>query len=183
MSGELSAGNATPDAAVIGDTADKRIPWLRFSLLAVGMAVAYIVVIGVPTAIIPNPLFHRMIPAGTWNYVAWLLPAALFGPLLATFLVPWPQTCRVDRRLGAGGLLSFLAVGCPVCNKLVVLAVGISGALDYFRPLQPLLGGMSLALLGLALWARLAARARTAGVSPRTGVALIVPAGQDRIRP
>ncbi|MDA8392493.1 MAG: hypothetical protein M0Z87_06775 [Actinomycetota bacterium] len=167
MSDEVTHGNATPDAAVIGDTANERVPWQRFSLLAVGMAATYVVVIGVPTAIIPNPLFHRMISAGAWNYMAWLLPAALFGPLAATFLVPWPQTCRVDRRLGAGGLASFLAVGCPVCNKVVVLAVGVSGALDYYRPLQPLLGGLSFALLGVALWTR--CRTRPVALRARPG--------------
>lgn len=178
MSGEVIGKRTTLDAGVVGGPASSRVPWWRFGLLAVGMTATYIVVIGVPTAIIPNPLFHRMTPAGTWNYVSWLLPAAMFGPLLATFLVPWPQTCRVDRRLGAGGILSFLAVGCPVCNKLVVLAVGISGALDYFRPLQPLLGGISLALLGLAVWARLATLPRAARVPTHTGTRS-VPAGQD----
>ncbi len=36
------------------------------------------------------------------------------------------------------------AIGCPVCNKLVVLALGFSGALAYFEPIQP-----ALALAGL----------------------------------
>jgi len=44
-------------------------------------------------------------------------------------------------RLGGGGLLSFLAIGCPICNKLVVLALGLGGVLRWFAPIQPLLGG------------------------------------------
>jgi hypothetical protein len=57
-------------------------------------------------------------------------------------------------------VLSFLAAGCPVCNQLVVLAVGTSGALNYyFRPLQPLPGLASLILLGVASLARLRIRA------------------------
>ena len=45
-----------------------------------------------------------------------------------------------------GSMLSLFAVGCPICNKLVVMAVGVSGALNWFAPLQPLLAGGSLVL-------------------------------------
>jgi hypothetical protein len=132
---------------------------LRFGLLAVAAAALYAVVVGVLAGIIPNPVFHRVVPVDVWNLLSWLLPAVLFGPLAATYLVPWPRACRVGGRAGVGGVLSFMAAGCPVCNKLVVLAVGVSGALNYFRPLQPLLGAVSLILLGIALWARLRVRA------------------------
>lgn len=97
MSGDGTGRNTTLEAAVLVGAATGRFPSLRFGFLAVGMAAAYIAVTGVPTAIIPNRLFHRMTPAGTWNYVSWLLPVAL----LAASLVPWPQACCVDRRLGA----------------------------------------------------------------------------------
>ncbi|MFP5368480.1 MAG: hypothetical protein ACLGIS_16910, partial [Actinomycetes bacterium] len=50
----------------------------------------------------------------------------------------------------AGAIVSFFAVGCPVCNKLVLLALGTSGAMQYFEPIQPLLAALSIALL---LWA------------------------------
>jgi hypothetical protein len=147
------------------------IPWRRFSLSAAMAAGLYAVVVGIPAGIIPNPVFHRVVTVDVWNVLSWLLPAAVFGALAATYLVPWPGACRVGGRAGAGGVLSFLAAGCPVCNKLVVLAVGVSGALDYFRPLQPLLGAASLLLLGAALWARLRARAGR----PRTAVRGTVP--------
>jgi hypothetical protein len=48
-------------------------------------------------------------------------------------------------------LLSVLAIGCPVCNKLVVLALGVGGALTYFAPVQPILGFLSVGLLAYAL--------------------------------
>lgn len=53
------------------------------------------------------------------------------------------------------GYLALLAVGCPVCNKLVVALIGVSGAFNYFAPLQPLLGGLGLALAAVALALRL----------------------------
>ena len=121
-----------------------------------GAAVAYLLVVGVVTAVIPTPLFIRMTPVTVSNLVFWIVPAFLFGPLVASSLVPiTAQRCTVGNRTVAGGLLSFLAVGCPVCNKLVVLALGASGALTYFEPVQPLLGLVSVGLLGYALWQRL----------------------------
>jgi hypothetical protein len=132
----------------------QRLP--RFATLSIGAAVAYLLVVGVVTAVIPTPLFVRMTPVTFSNLVFWVLPALLFGPLLASTLVPMKsRTCDVTNRTVAGGVLSFLAVGCPMCNKLVVLALGASGALTYFEPIQPLLGLVSVGLLGYALWLRL----------------------------
>jgi hypothetical protein len=54
-------------------------------------------------------------------------------------------------------VLSVLAVGCPICNKLVVLLLGVSGALTIFEPAQLYLGVVSVVLLAWTL--RLRARA------------------------
>jgi hypothetical protein len=51
------------------------------------------------------------------------------------------------------------AVGCPICNKLVVAVLGAGGALSYFGPAQPVLGAASIVLLGAALALRLRALA------------------------
>lgn len=136
--------------------------WLGFALLSVLLAGLYALVVGVLTGVIPNPVFQRVVPVDVWNLMSLAVPAGLFGPLAATYLVPWSRGCRVGGRAGAGGVLSFLAAGCPVCNKLVVLALGVSGALTYFRPLQPLLGAISVVLLGAALWARFRTRVAAA---------------------
>ena len=45
---------------------------------------------------------------------------------------------RVSYAPPVAQLLAFLAVGCPLCNKVVVLLLGASGALTYFEPIQPL---------------------------------------------
>jgi hypothetical protein len=128
----------------------------RYLAVAVGIAAAYLLVTGVMAAIIPNPIFERMTPATAPNLVFWLVPAVLFGAVGATYVVPLaPVTCDVSQRALGGGVLAFLAAGCPLCNKLVVLALGASGALTYFEPAQPLLGMASVALLGYALWLRL----------------------------
>lgn len=69
---------------------------------------------------------------------------------------------------GVGATLGWLAIGCPVCNKIVVLALGTSGALNLFGPAQPWLAALSVMLLVVALawrWRMLLAAER-AGTQP-----------------
>ena len=116
--------------------------------------VAGVVVVGVPTAMIDNPLFVRMTPIRSQDYVVWLATALLAGLVLGTYAVSREGN---QRPLLSGGLLSAFAVGCPVCNKLVVLLIGTSGALTFFAPLQLYLGLAALTLLAYTLWLRLKA--------------------------
>lgn len=111
--------------------------------------------IGVPTGIIGTPLYHRMTPVLWWNYPVWALTALLSGLLWATYVRSADDSTRPSQ-IGVGsGVLSLLAVGCPICNKIVVLAIGVSGALTVWAPLQPALAVVSLSLLGWALRQRL----------------------------
>jgi hypothetical protein len=110
---------------------------------------------GVPTAVIPNPLFSRMTAVQWWNSRSSPPPPLLGGLTIATYLRATATKDTATKAAG-GGLLSALAIGCPVCNKLVVAALGFSGALTIWTPLQPLLGLASVVLLGWALRTRLA---------------------------
>jgi len=44
-----------------------------------------------------------------------------------------------------------LAIGCPVCNKLVVGLLGVSGALSVWAPIQPALAVLSVGALLVAV--------------------------------
>ncbi|MCZ4121749.1 hypothetical protein [Streptomyces sp. H39-S7] len=132
--------------------------------VALVVAVVAAIVIGVPTGIIRTSLYTRMTPVLWWNYPVWLLSSVLEGLLVATYVRAGepteaeapaaPTRPRTARALSAG-VLSAFAVGCPICNKLVVLALGVSGALSYFAPVQPVLAVASLALLGHAFVRRI----------------------------
>jgi hypothetical protein len=130
----------------------------RRYLAALAAGAGWLVLSGVPTDLVDTPLFVRMTPAEWWNYALWVAGAILVGLLTATY-VAGPDRDVVGASHGkvlGGGLLSVFAVGCPVCNKLVVLALGAGGALNYFGPVQPVLGLLSVGLLLYALRARLA---------------------------
>ncbi|MGJ3509064.1 hypothetical protein [Enemella sp. A6] len=139
---------------------------LRQAGVALVGAVVVGVIIGVATVLIPNPIFARDIPPVWWNYPVWLLTSALSGVLIATYVradtekpaEPEPESSEERRssKLGmAGGILAWFAVGCPVCNKLALLALGYSGAITWFSPVQPFLALIALVLTGVAVVWRL----------------------------
>ena len=157
-----------------GTTTDMLTGLQRFTprqwWVAVLGGIATALLVGLPTDVIPNPVFGRPVPVTWWSYPVLAVTAVLGGLLIATYVrepgidTDGTTTDAVDlsdddrrtaRRGGLGGLLSFFAVGCPVCNKIVLLAVGTVGARRWFEPIQPYLAVLSIVLLVVALRARL----------------------------
>ena len=162
--------------------------WTRRQVLAAaGFTVAFALLLGVPTVLIPNPVFGREVPVTGWSYPVWILSSLLAGMLAATYVRPGagadapagpsgvvpeapdrvarsapeaadviPASGDTPARFGmAGTVLAWFAVGCPVCNKLALLALGYAGALRWFAPMQPYLAGLALVTTAGALLVRL----------------------------
>ncbi len=124
---------------------------------AAGAAVAFALLVAVPTDLIDTPVFGREIPPTWWAWPSVVASSVLGGLLVATYVAaPDRPESRASRRGGwVGGCLTYFAVGCPVCNKLVLLALGSAGALTWFEPVQPVLQVLALTLLAWALRRRL----------------------------
>lgn len=143
----------------------------RQILVATASTIGVGIVLGIATVLIPNDLFTRDIPPVWWNYPVWIVTSAMTGMLIATYIRPHRRaesgrvraesseaetptnagsgaTDREERRTGrfaiTGGMLAWFAVGCPVCNKIALLALGYTGALTWFAPLQPVLAVAAL---------------------------------------
>ncbi len=136
---------------------DMPAPWLapRFIVTAILLSLLTILALGIPTDLISNPWFARMIPPGLSNYFFWISTSIVTGALFATYLTPRMGGSGSGGAGFGSGLLGLLAAGCPVCNKLVLLLLGVSGALHYFAPIQPLLGAAGLLIASTALFIRL----------------------------
>lgn len=104
-----------------------------------------------PTDIIPNPIFSREVPVRPWEYPVLAATVAL---TFAWFAVQAPRRPKDDGRLAGGLTLALFAVACPVCNKIVLLLIGASGAMGFWAPIQPYLAVVSLAALAFALYLR-----------------------------
>ena len=121
---------------------------VRRFLLALGVAVFAALAVGVPSDLIDTPLFGRQVAVTAWSYPVWIVTSILIGLLVAASI-------RARGQAAGGGVLSMFAVGCPVCNKPIVLVLGASGALELWAPLQPVLGAAAIIFLAAALLLRL----------------------------
>ena len=154
--------------------------------VAAGVSVAFGLLLGLATVLIPNPVFTREIPPVWWNYPVWILTSVLSGILVATYVRgdagtaavasdgggPGDDDGRRTSRAGIlGAMLAWFAVGCPVCNKLALLALGYSGAITWFAPLQPVLAVVALVVTGVALVIRLRGQVECVLPVPSTVVA------------
>src|SRR5699024_7978693 len=89
--------------------------------------------IGLATELIPNSIFARDSAPVRWNYPVWIITSVPTGRLVATYGRDEP-TVRRDRQGTVrmiGGFGAWFAVGCPVCNKLALLALAYPGATTY----------------------------------------------------
>jgi len=139
----------------------------RQHLAAAVFSVAFALLIGIPTVLIPNPVFGRQVAVQAWSYPVWIASSILGGMLAATYVRgarhqvgtaadELADTVDAPSRFGmVGGLLAWFAVGCPVCNKLALLALGYSGAITWFAPVQPYLAAAALLMTAGALLVRL----------------------------
>lgn len=142
----------------------------RYIALAAAISLVVTVLLAIPTAIVENPFFTRMTPVEPEQYFFWLATGILTGALLATYLDSGLRSGLASQGAGAG-LLAVFAIGCPICNKLVVGLLGVSGALTYFAPVQPILGAAAVGLAAYGLRLRFGAlRAGACAVagSPRS---------------
>jgi hypothetical protein len=126
-------------------------------VVAISVGVLTYFVIALPTAVVENPIFGREIAVTSWSVTVIVISSILTGLLTATYVKndfsdENPRQLKIG---SAGALLSFFAVGCPVCNKLALIALGYSGAIQYFAPIQPYLALAGIALLMYSLRMRL----------------------------
>jgi hypothetical protein len=114
-------------------------------------------VISIPTAVLENSVFGREIAVTSWSVPVIVVTSILSGLLFATYVKnDSANTEDTSLKIGtAGAFFSFLAVGCPVCNKIALVALGYSGAMNYFAPVQPFLAFAGVAILTYALIMRL----------------------------
>ena len=135
---------------------------LRQAILAAAIAVATFALLGTVSAVWPNPFFMRMTPTAGFEIVILSAQSVLVGLYMAI-----QAPACASRVAGAGSVLGFLGVACPVCNKLLVLAFGPALLLQYFEPVRLYVGVLGLAIVAYALWRK----ASGTGCQPAGGLA------------
>lgn len=116
---------------------------LRVAAITGGM----FVLLGTVAALWSNPFFMRMTPTSGFETGLLATQAVLAGLYLG---ISRPRCA--SKTAGVGGILGFLGVACPVCNKLLLWMFGSTLLLEYFEPVRIYVGVGGAALLACALW-------------------------------
>ncbi len=123
----------------------------KFILIA-GLSIIFVLALGIPTAVIPNTFFVRMTPVYWFDYIFLAVDSLLLG-IYFTLAIAKRKALSgkfSEGKAAGGGVLGFLAVACPICNKLLLWLFGATWLLQYFEPIRPVVGILSVAIL---LWA------------------------------
>lgn len=147
----------------------------RFAAWAALWSVVSLVAFGILSAIIPSPIFVRPIAPEPFAIALWIASAPLMGVIAATYVSrpaatpaattpPVALAPRADDSRGStlgslAGIGAFVAIGCPICNKVALVLLGAGGAMTVFAPIQPFIGAASLGLLLATLVLRFRVRA------------------------
>jgi hypothetical protein len=110
-------------------------------------SILFFLILGAVSAVFSNPFFARMTPVSNLDLVLLILTSILAGSYIGLYYFIKNQKTLSITCATSGGVLGFLAFACPVCNKLILLVLGFSGAMTYFAPLQPILGVLGVLLL------------------------------------
>jgi hypothetical protein len=90
-----------------------------------------------------------MTPTSGFEIGLLALQAALLGIYV---MIPMPA-CAL-KLASAGGILNFLGVACPICNKLLMALFGANLLLTYLEPIRIYLAALGALVTALAIWIR-----------------------------
>jgi len=134
-------------------------------LRSAAFAVAAFGLFGTVAALWTNPLFVRMTPTSGFEVALLAVQSAALG----LYLGIQRPACAV-KTASAGGVLGFLGVACPVCNKILMMIFGGSLLLTYFEPVRIYVALAGAALMLVALWWKFSSVTTRAGGSPAGAV-------------
>ena len=128
------------------------IPVSRLVLIVKGSLIAALsfAAFGTVTALWENPFFIRMTPTSGYEVSLLALQAIMFGIYFSI-----PTNYCSTKSLSTGGVLGFLGVACPVCNKLLMYVFGAELLLTYLEPARIYLAVIGTLIIGLALYVKL----------------------------
>lgn len=129
--------------------------------VAVAVAGALIIGIGILTGLVATPWFAPEVSPGPWAWPALASTGILMGLLVATYVArpggkesaaKATETEAKKHPLDASG--PFFSVGCPTCHRLVLLSFAYSGALQFFQPIHPFFALVGVLFLGFTFYSR-----------------------------
>ncbi len=122
---------------------------MRKKLAIKGGVIATLSFVGLGTvsALWENPFFIRMTPAGGWEIGLLMALSVLIGMYVAL-----RSPVCATKSATAGGVIGFLGIACPVCNKILLLLFGGELLMAYFEPVRIYVAAFGVAITAWAVW-------------------------------
>ncbi len=109
--------------------------------------------IGIPTDVIPNKFYKRMIPPTKLDLFFLVAISLMLGIYIGLFFYLKPKKKKQKNAAAYTGVAgSFLAISCPICIQFLVLIFGTAALMAYLEPLRPYIGFLSIGLIGFGLY-------------------------------
>jgi len=119
-----------------------------FVLLA---SASFLFLFGSATSLIPNPVFMRMTETTLLDYFLLIATSMLLGACAGLYRHNRQHSGRACATAYAGGAAGFLGFACPICNRLLVVSLGLAGAVMYVEPVRYALGITGLFAIAFAI--------------------------------
>jgi cytochrome c biogenesis protein CcdA len=120
---------------------------------AIIFSIGFFIVFGIVTVLIPNKFFARMTPIYYLDYIFLVLTSILLGTYVSFYRYQKKhsnKTCTAAAY--GGGIFGFLGFGCSICNKILILLLGVAGVLTYIEPYRPFIGFAGIGLMSYAVY-------------------------------
>ncbi|MFA4887572.1 MAG: hypothetical protein WC595_05130 [Candidatus Nanoarchaeia archaeon] len=92
-----------------------------------------------------------MIEKSVSDYVFLFLNSGLLGIYTALHYYEKHAGKNSERLATGGGVINFLAISCPICNKIFVAVLGVSVIVNYIEPFRFWMGLLSTLLIIFSL--------------------------------
>jgi hypothetical protein len=120
---------------------------IRPSLLGILVAAVSFAGLGTVAALWKNPFFIRMTPAGGWEIGL----LAVLSVLIGVYVAIRSPVCAT-KSATTGGVLGFLGIACPVCNKILLMLFGGELLMAYYEPVRLYVALLGIVVTGAAIW-------------------------------
>jgi len=130
-------------------------------LLGLGVAALSFLGLGTIAALWQNPLFVRMTPAGGWEIGL----LAVLSVLIGAYVAVRSPVCAT-KSATTGGVLGFLGIACPVCNKILLLLFGGELLMAYYEPMRLYIALLGIIVTAAAIWWTLRQKALAVAPAP-----------------
>ena len=127
---------------------------ILWKYLSIGLLASIILFLlfGIPTDLVPNKYFIRMVPIKITDYIFLSLTSIMLGAYIALHYYSKKTSKKCDYAAYGGAVAGVFAVGCPICNVLLISLFSATAILTYFEPYRPILGVLTIGILGAAIF-------------------------------